>query len=156
MKKVIGNMNYIKEDKYFNIQGCGTNPPTECCTECVPNPAGSGQVCVAYGCPPNCCAGSIGDVYETGSVGPGGGGGNPDIKITRGVPSQGGIERGPRGGQQAFRRFDGSFEGTPTFKRNRNISQYILGLVTLGVAVYVIGYAFKKGTKAKSLIKIRN
>ena len=56
-------------------------------------------------------------------------------------------------GKSAYNRFDGSFEGTSTFKRNRNISQYILGLVTLGVAVYVIGYAFKKRNKSKIINK---
>ena len=80
-------------------------------------------------------------------------------------PDSGGrVRGGASGGQQSFRRFDGAFENTPSFNDNRpmsigssgnNLIGYAIGLVTLGVAVYVIGYAFKKGTKAKSLIKIK-
>ena len=92
MKKVIGNMNYIKEDKYFNIQGCGTNPPTECCTENGPTDGFGFTPCEAHGCPPDC----VSEVYETGSV-RSGGGRNADIKITRGVPSKGSTTAGPRG-----------------------------------------------------------
>ena len=70
-------------------------------------------------------------------------------------PTTGGFLGGifkPKG----YRGFEGSFEGTPTFTDNNPITsttgsfsvmKYGVGLLSLGVLVYVVGYAFNKGKK---------
>ena len=50
------------------------------------------------------------------------------------------------------RRFDGVIDDAPGFKQppHRMIANpmgYVVGLVSLGVLVYVVGYAFNKGRK---------
>jgi hypothetical protein len=62
-----------------------------------------------------------------------------DIRKTRGVPSEGSNNRGPRGQELSFRSFDGTKEGT------RNVGQMVLGYLAVGLTAFVVGYSLMKG-----------
>ena len=66
------------------------------------------------------------------------------------------VRGGKRRLNKKYRRFDGAFENTPSFKEDRpigvrgsgrNLLGYAIGLISVGVLVYVIGYSFNKGKK---------
>lgn len=60
---------------------------------------------------------------------------------TRGVPGRGSRYYGPRGQRVAFRNF-GGMNGN---MNGKGIQSYILGLVSVGVLFFVIGYGYQAG-----------
>lgn len=94
--------------------------------------------------------------------------GRPVIKKTRGT-QQGSNRQGPRGQAQSFvnipikdntgfRRFDGSMpsamstpcgcKGKPSNSMSMSVPQYVMGLLSVGVLFYVIGFGYGKGKAA--------
>ena len=67
---------------------------------------------------------------------------NGRIMKTRGVPSKGSTTAGPRGQRQTFRSFDGV---SVNDKSVNEIQKSILGLVSVGILFFVIGYSYSKG-----------
>ena len=61
------------------------------------------------------------------------------ISKTRGVPSMGSDNYGPRGQRQSFRSFDGAKQGSS------NIGQLVLGYLAIGLTAFVVGYSLMKG-----------
>ena len=68
---------------------------------------------------------------------------NGRIMKTRGVPSAGSSTTGPRGQSLAFRNFEGG--GMTNGLDTQGIQSYILGLVSVGVLFFVIGYGYEAG-----------
>lgn len=68
---------------------------------------------------------------------------NGRIMKTRGVPSAGSSTTGPRGQSLAFRNFEGG--GMTNGLDTKGIQSYILGLVSVGVLFFVIGYGYEAG-----------
>jgi hypothetical protein len=64
-----------------------------------------------------------------------------DIRKTRGVPSGGSNNRGPRGQELSFRSFDGTKQGS------RNVGQMVFGYLAVGLAAFIVGYSIMKGKK---------
>ncbi|MDA7669960.1 hypothetical protein N8587_01455 [Akkermansiaceae bacterium] len=64
---------------------------------------------------------------------------NLEISKTRGVPSQGSIDKGPRGQRMSFRSFDGTKQGSS------NVGQMVLGYLAIGLTAFVVGYSLMKG-----------
>ena len=79
-----------------------------------------------------------------------------DIRKTRGVPGMGSTSRGPRGQELAFRNFSASrgtqpwrrFDGGRSNMMDKSASQYIMGLLGVGILFFVIGYGYEEGKKA--------
>jgi|TARA_R110000822_G_scaffold128530_1_gene264348 hypothetical protein len=64
------------------------------------------------------------------------------VSKTRGVPSMGSAEFGPRGQRQAFR----GFEGSQVPKgMTMNIGQLVMGYLAVGLTAFVVGYSVMKG-----------
>ena len=64
-----------------------------------------------------------------------------DIRKTRGVPSDGSNNRGPRGQELSFRSFDGTNQGS------RNVGQMVFGYLAVGLTAFIVGYSIMKGKK---------
>ncbi len=64
-----------------------------------------------------------------------------DIRKTRGVPSGGSNNRGPRGQELSFRSFDGTKQGS------RNVGQMVFGYLAVGLTAFIVGYSIMKGKK---------
>ena len=65
-----------------------------------------------------------------------------NVSKTRGVPSMGSAEFGPRGQRQAFR----GFEGSQVPKgMTMNIGQLVMGYLAVGLTAFVVGYSVMKG-----------
>ncbi len=79
-----------------------------------------------------------------------------DIRKTRGVPGMGSTGRGPRGQELAFRNFSASrgtqpwrrFDGGRSNMMDKSASQYVMGLLGVGILFFVIGYGYQEGKKA--------
>lgn len=61
------------------------------------------------------------------------------ISKTRGVPSMGSTNYGPRGQRQSFLGFGGGNE------RSTNVGQLVLGYLAIGLTAFVVGYSLMKG-----------
>ena len=76
--------------------------------------------------------------------------------ITRGVPGMGSGTRGPRGQSLSFRNFSASrgtqpwrrFDGGRSNMMDKSASQYVMGLLGVGILFFVIGYGYQEGKKA--------
>ena len=99
------------------------------------------------GCNYNCTSSTpaVGDcICEETVAGNGACAGRENVPaITRGVPGMGSGTRGPRGQALSFRNFEGG--GMTSGMDTKGIQSYILGLVSVGVLFFVIGYGYQAG-----------
>jgi len=65
-----------------------------------------------------------------------------DISKTRGVPSAGSTNYGPRGQRQAFSRFAGDDRGT---MMTMSVTKLVMGYLAVGLTAFVVGYSIMKG-----------